>query len=523
MIDAKTFARYASDPAAFRAELLVDVDGSVRRFGDVMDDWQRADFAALDPALLQAAGRAAGPAKGRAYLERPRGHSKTTDLAVLCTYALAFSSRPLRGFAYAADRDQAALLKDAIATLCRLNTWLGAILTVERDRVVNVADGHPGSGGTLAIETSDVGSSFGILPDLIVADELTHWEGDGSLWHSLISSAAKRASCLLCVISNAGFVDSWQWGVREAARTDPDWYFTRLDGPRASWMTPERLAEQRRMLPTVAYARLWENQWSSGGGDALTREDIAAAFVDGLAPMTGGERGYRFVGGVDLGLKRDSSAVVVLGAHATSGKIRLARHKLWRPMPGRKVDLMAVERYLRELDEQYKLEAVGFDPWQAEHLAQRLEADHRSRNGRQRHWVKPWMREVAPLAANLREMASLTIESFTDRRLQLYDCPPLHADLSKLRVEEKSYGFRLTSPRDATGHGDTASAFCIALMIAHEAAGKKVFVCGKKKQSRVVAWEQRQHAYESSMLALADGGDDTHELLRAMLPRRRMS
>lgn len=233
MIDQQTFARYAADPSAFRNDLLVDVDGTARRFGDVMDPWQRDDFAALDPALRRCAGRSDEPTRMRAYLERGRGHSKTHDLGVTCCWAMAFATRPIRGYAFAADKDQAALLKDAMATIVRLNPWLAGILDVQRNLVANVAAGHPAEGGRLDIFTSDVASSYGILPDLIVADELVHWQGDGSLWHSLISSAAKRSGCLLCVISNAGFADSWQWNVREAARTDPAWMFSRLDGPQS--------------------------------------------------------------------------------------------------------------------------------------------------------------------------------------------------------------------------------------------------------------------------------------------------
>jgi hypothetical protein len=479
MIDSKTYQRYATDPAAFRADLIVDVDGVARRLGDVLDPWQRNDFAALDPALLCCAGRSTADAVMRAYLERPRGHSKTTDLAVTCCWALTFSTRPLRGYAYAADKDQARLLRDAMSTVVRLNPWLGDILTVEAHRVVNAAASHPGKGGTLSIEASDVGSSYGILPDLIIADELTHWQGDGSLWHSLISSAAKRSNCLMVVISNAGFVDSWQWSVREAARTDPAWVFSRLDGPQASWITAERLAEQRRMLPAVAYARLWENQWSTGGGDALTPTDIAAAFVADLQPMTGREGRFLFVAGVDLGLTRDSSVVVVLAVPegGGAGRIRLAAHRLWRPVAGKKIDLMEVERHLLDLDAKYGLEFCAFDPWQAELLGQRLEADtsHRRRNQRRLYAAQPWMRAIQPTGANLRQIASLTIESFQDRRLQLYDCEPLRSDLLKLRVEEKSYGMRLVSPRDALGHGDMFSAFSLALLIAHELAGKKPF------------------------------------------------
>lgn len=498
MITAEQFARCAADPATFRAELIVDVDGAARRFGDVMDPWQRDDFAALDPALQRCNGRkpaeaeAEGePVKMRAYLERGRGHSKTTDLAVTGCWALAFANRPLKGFAFAADQDQADLLRQAMETLIRLNPWLGAILEVQRDAVINKAEGHPGDGSRLEIWTSDVASSYGILPDLIIADELCHWQGDGSLWHSIISSAAKRSNCLLVVISNAGFADSWQWTVREAARTDPAWIFSRLDGPQASWLTEARLAEQRRMLPPVAYLRLWENQWSSGGGDALTPADIAAAFSHCLGPMDRSQvidirtvtKQWLFVAGLDLGLTRDSSAVVVLAVPAGggSGQIRLAQHRRWAPVPGKKVDLMEVERAILEFDREFGgLENVAFDPWQAELMAQRLEADsgRRRRNQQRRFNSQPWMREVPPTAANLRAQATLIIESFQDRRLTLYPCEPLRCDLLKLRVEERSYGIRLTSPRDGDGHGDLFSAFSLALLVAHEFAGKKPVVAG---------------------------------------------
>lgn len=498
MIDTKTFQRYAANPSTFRADLVVDVDGVARRFGDCMDPWQRDDFTAIDPALMRCAGRSTVDCRMRAYLERPRGHSKTTDLAVTAAWAMAFATRPLRGYCYAADKDQARLLRDAMATIVRLNPWLGDILTVEAHRVVNTAAGHPGEGGTLTIEASDVKSSFGILPDCIVADELCHWQGDGGLWNSLLSSAAKRSGCLMVVISNAGFCDSWQWTVREAARTDEAWIFSRLDGPKASWLSPKRLDELRRMLPHVAYARLVDNIWSSSGGDALTPADIAAAFYPDLQPMTGNEAGWLFVAGVDLGLTRDCSAVVVLAVPTggRAGRIRLAHNRIWRPTLGKKIELAEVERHILELDAQFGLENVAFDPWQMEHLAQRLEADtgHRRRNQRRRFGSQPWMREIPPTGANLRDQATLIIEAFADRRLQLCPCEPLRRDLLKLRVEEKSYGCRLTSPRDGDGHGDTFSAFALSLLLAHELAGKKKYVIGSMVANRAETPLQRAWA-----------------------------
>lgn len=516
MINKKLFTNYSQSPSAFRNELRVDVDGTVQTFGKVMDQWQRQDFAALDPALLKCNGHSdVEGAVTRAYLERSRGHSKTTDLAVICCWLLAFANRPLRGYAFAADKDQAGLLKDAMDTVVRLNPWLTNILEVQKNQVVNVATGHPGNGSRLEIFTSDVGSSYGILPDFIIADELCHWQGDGSLWHSIISSAAKRSNCLLAVISNAGFVDSWQWAVRETARTDQSWYFSRLDGPVASWLSEETLAEQRRMLPAIAYARLWENLWSSGGGDALTPDDINAAFFDDAEPMTGNENDYLFVGGLDLGLVRDGAAIVVLAVPSggRAGKIRLAENKLWRPSGG-KINLLDVEQHLLQLDERFGLQFVAFDPWQAEHLAQTLEADtNRLRRNQRLFYNQPWMREIPPVAANLRLQASLTIESFQDHRFRLYDCEPLRRDLTKLRVEEKSYGFRLVSPRDGEGHGDTFSAFALSLIVAHELAGKKPITAGSlnsnSSYSDSFAQRQREFQEEEAFIRQTDEMDPT--------------
>src|SRR5262249_47244354 len=137
----------------------------------------------------------------RAWQERPRGHSKTSDLAVMAAWALAFSPRPIKGIAAAASKDQAALIRDALSTLVRLNPSLAA-LDVQNWCIVN-----RNTGSQLEIMSSDVPTSWGQLPDFIIADEVCHWpDGKGEeLWGSLFSSAAKRAHCLIVVITNAGF------------------------------------------------------------------------------------------------------------------------------------------------------------------------------------------------------------------------------------------------------------------------------------------------------------------------------
>lgn len=522
MLDARHTARYAQDPMAFLQDRLIDVDGIARKAGDVMDPWQVNDFQDLCPAMLRTTGRSTTDCRNRAWWERGRGHDKTSGIAAVVAYLLTYTSRPLKGYCFAADKDQAGLLKDALQTLTRLNPTLNNVLTIQKDSVVNTATNHPGKGGTLTIFTSDVGSSYGILPDFIVADEITHWQGDGSLWHSIISSAAKRQNCLMLVIANAGFCDSWQWHTREAIRNDPNWIFSRLDGPVASWITEQRLQEQQRLLPAIAYQRLWGNEWSTGGGDALTEADINRAFSTDFAPMTGTEAGYQFCAGVDLGLTRDCAAVVTLAVKTggQSGIIRLANARLWRPKEqrGGKVQIDDIEKYLLDLDAKFNIQAVGFDPWQAEHMAQRLEAltQHRRRNQRKRYNSLPWMRGLPPTASNLRQMATLAIESFQDGRMRLYFYPPLKNDLHKLRVEEKSYGIRLVSPRDGTGHGDTFSAFANALLISHDMAGKRPVVAGAvndpfAKKGPAERWAEHIRRREEELAGSTFTGSDPQE------------
>src|SRR5262245_48130036 len=85
-------------PSQFRAGLLIDADVKATPFRP--DPWQEQDFQALAPGWLQVAGF---PVQGtpiqRAWQERPRGHSKTSDLAVMAAWALAHAQHPIKGVA----------------------------------------------------------------------------------------------------------------------------------------------------------------------------------------------------------------------------------------------------------------------------------------------------------------------------------------------------------------------------------------------------------------------------------------
>ena len=180
--------RAIRDPEEFRRLIRLPGEQTLL-FRDVAQHWQVRDFSALDPAWRALATRKErheelllSPASScvlelpgsvlvdepasvirRAYIERPRGHSKTSDMALQIAWILVAARQPIAGLAAAADRDQATFLYDAIQRLAAVNVGLFEDLQFVQHRIKNTA-----TGSRLDVISSDVKSSFGALPDFVV-------------------------------------------------------------------------------------------------------------------------------------------------------------------------------------------------------------------------------------------------------------------------------------------------------------------------------------------------------------------
>lgn len=192
------------------------------------------------------------------------------------------------------------------------------------------------------------------------------------------------------------------------------------------------------------------NEWVSDSGDALEAADIeAAAVLQG--PAASPDPDSLYVAGLDLGVKHDRSAFVVLGTRPGSGTVQLARCESWAPKPGGEVDLSVVERAVLQAVNDFGILVVCFDPHQAVHMAQRLRLDGVS------------MTEVPFVGRNLDAMARDLLTAFRGRRIQLYGDRELLDDLRRLQVVPRRFGFKLEAVADETGHADRAIALAIAL------------------------------------------------------------
>lgn len=415
---------------------LVLEDG--RRWGEAAEPFQWADARAI---LEPEADRRYH------YLTRPRGASKTADLAGVNIAALLEQApRGARCYALAADRDQGGLLLDSVRGFLDRTPDLAGALQVDQWKVT--AD----SGATLEVLPADEASSWGLRPWLVTVDELAQWRetsGPRRLFRSIFSALPKVAGSRLVILTSAGDPAHWSFEVLESARARPDrWRVAEVDGP-TPWLDEADLAEQRAELPAWEYQRLHLNLWTESDERLTTVDDLRACVtLDGPREP---ERGRVYAVGVDLGLKHDRTAVAIASREwdEPASPVALDRLAVWTPSREQPTPINEVEAWLLEAHRQFGGPPVVCDPWQAAQLTQRL----RSRGV-----------EVVEFAFTQQSGSRLALtlhRLIGDHELALPDDAELLDELANVRLRETSPGvYRLD--HTAQRHDDRAMALALA-------------------------------------------------------------
>ncbi|MEX1098294.1 MAG: terminase large subunit [Planctomycetales bacterium] len=466
-------------PAVFRNEIRFEPEGD-ERFGLRIQPWQERDFAALDPAwqALARRRRRRPPRRAprrRAWIERPRGHSKTFDMAVQIAWVLLKGRKGLSGLVAAADRDQANLVWEAVRRLHDANPGVCRRLKFHKHLVSNDR-----TASQLEIISADVASSWGLLPDFVICDELCHWDKP-DLFHSLSSSAAKTPDCVFAVLTNAGIGRGWQWDAREHARSHPeDWHFSTLPGPHAPWIAAESLAEQRRLLPAPVFARLWMNEWQHSDGEFVTLAEAEACRDPGLAERSRGRPGTQYVAAIDYAEKHDFTAAVLV--HRDGERIVVDRFDVMVPGPD-PVPVAWVEEWIARVARDFQSVRFILDEHQLVGSIQKLEGERDIRRfefqgGKGNHALAlalrrlivernvAWYPDCGAVASDRgrddleTELASLLLKSSAGGHCRIDHRPNLHDDrafvlgaacLDLLRESTTTDWLHVTAPTRAGG------------------------------------------------------------------------
>jgi len=399
------------------------------------------------------------------YLTRPRGGSKTTDLAGVSLAWLATTAAPgARGYVFAGDKDQAALLTDAASGLVDRTPELRDAVKVDSFKIT------ARNGATVEVRAADGGGAFGLRPSFIVADELAQWDETRRprrLWTAIVSSLGKVPGCRFVCLTSAGEPAHSSAKVLAEAKLHPDrWHVNEVRGP-LPWVNVADLEAQG--LRESEYQRLHLNLWCQSEDRLVSAADLlAAAVLDGEQEP---RSGVRYLVSVDLGLVNDKTVVAVGHAEPTAPEQGAPRRAVidslrrWRGKRLKPVDIGEVEAYLAVTAKRYNNAKILADPWQMASAIQRLQA--------QGVRCEPFPFTTSS-TGRIGQALHLALRNHL---LWLPDDEDLLAELARVRLRETGIG-QARLDHDSGDHDDQAVAIAIlvAELLGSNVGGAKAFL-----------------------------------------------
>jgi phage terminase large subunit-like protein len=329
-----------------------------------------------------------------ALIGEPRKNGKSSLCAVLALYGLLGANEAgAEVYAAAASRDQARIVfnqaREFVQASPRLLDWL-----VPQRNVITC----PSNGGVFRVLASDAPLQHGLNPSMVVIDEL-HAHKDPELYYALTTGQLARKNPLVVTITTAGYDESticwqvyehgrklfeegldamrrerflfrWWEAPKDMPYDDPETW--RIANP-ASWIDMEDLGRECRRLPENVFRRLHLNQWTDTE-EAWISSDMWDAcrgtpIFDPDAPS---------VAAVDVGLKKDASAVIVVQMHGD--KLHIAPFgvpggsRILTPTENRPISLADVRAEVGDINGHLSdLLEVPYDPWSFRESAELLE------------------------------------------------------------------------------------------------------------------------------------------------------
>jgi hypothetical protein len=324
-LSVKKLAIYATDFVEFCMDINIQTALGLRRFGSIVIEEQLDWLRTLAPSLLAVA-LGDMPPRRQFYLEATKGFGKDLLLGMAVVWLLVFAPQTLLIQLAADDFEQASETPKQMKDLLRCNRLLKARLQIQNSKSVN-----PTTESTAQTLTRDDTGSHGARPQVLAINEHSHFTDQGTR-NTLLDNAVKMAAGLTIICSNAHFFDSPQFELREQYRNSDRCYFQKFARP-SPWLDMADLQDAENRNSPSRYRRLFEGETDMGGGDFLDREDIDSALTQPAAMLKAPDaiHGWRFVSGLDIGIKKHRTSIVVLGVKSGSARIRLASVKSGTP------------------------------------------------------------------------------------------------------------------------------------------------------------------------------------------------
>jgi hypothetical protein len=427
---------------------LVLEDG--RRWGDASGDWpvQQTDAEAI----------MSRDRPNWHFITRPRGGSKSTDIAGVALAWLVAEAPPLaNGHIVAASTDQASIVIDAAAGLVARTPELDGAVVVETKRLL-----APNGAWVEVLAQSDSGA-WGLRDaHLLVADEFCQWpetRGAKRVWTALISAAPKVPGCRLIVLTSSGEPSHWSHEVFEKCRADALWRVSEAPGP-VPWLDEEELAGLRWQLRPSEYERLVLNVWSEDEDRAVSEEDWEFAAQEYLPQ--GPRLGTKYLMTVDIGILNDATVMCIghkeaIDADNPYGPARVVVDHLerWKGSKKAPIQIREVEAWVVGATPMWNDCEVWADPTQFQGSLQFLN----TRGVR--------AKEFTFSTTSVGQVATAMVQTFRNHQIHVPNNAVLRDELLSVRLRESAPGVTRLD-HDPGAHDDQAVAIG---MLCHKLLG----------------------------------------------------
>lgn len=318
----------------------------------------------------------------------PRKNGKSTDVAALALYLLLADGEPApEVYGAAGSRDQARVVFQEARRMVEASPILSEWCKCYRNEIV-----VPSIDGVYRAVSAEGGLQMGTNPSGVVGDELHVWKGDAGreLYYALTTGMMARENPLIVTITTAGYeLDSiarevydrmlgagvaelenpytdegrslmfWLGALEGEDTSDPAVW---LGANPAPWLTEAVLGREFHRLPRPVFERLHLNLWTAT--EQLWLPDASWAKLRSDVRIRPGERVWV---GVDIGFKRDASAVVMVarrdGEGPGGGPLYIAKAYIFEPAlrADGSLDMAPVENRIRKIVDEQQVVEVKYD------------------------------------------------------------------------------------------------------------------------------------------------------------------
>ena len=417
----------------------------------------------------------------------PKGNGKTTMFGALSIWHL-LSTTNARCYIAAASRDQASLMYQHAAGFVQRSDKLLQLITVRSGyRELRSKQDT----GFVKVLASDSNTSDGVAPSLALIDEL-HRHKTPDLYAVMRDGLGKRGGSMVTISTAGANLDSplgkmrerahlledrqqdgfhlrarspdgsfiaHEWAVPEGQGHDCDDIATVKKANPSSFVTVEDLA-RRHSSPSMhkrEWLRFAANQWVTNLEDAWIEAGKWATLADYDLVIPEHSKVWL---GVDIGLRHDTSAVVIV--HQLEDERWAVEAEIFVPPVGGEIDLALVENHIMDLHDRFEVRGVVYDRWAFSRSAQELE----SRGALCIEFPMTNERTVPACSRLLEAVNRGELVHNGDQALEA------HVEAGSIKMTER--GWRIAkAPRGKTGRGkiDALIALLLAFTVATQQDG----------------------------------------------------